>query len=512
MAYLKIENFKYGMDSRRNELAATAGTIENLVNAHINQGGEIEKRKKFDVYIAGGDELAENSFGLEATSNGLTTFLEGDGAAEYTGAFLDGTAFKIEELVLPGTGDLVMTGVVSSCAVLGKAFVIVSYTQDAANAENVMYYDGTLITGSALPTGFSNPTYCFAFKNQVYVLATGSNGPTLFVSAIGIPNDFATATGNLELPLAQHGTGYDTYLAISSYQDKIAIFSDQSIQIWNVDPDPEQWSISQVLRNTGLAAANSVVQIGDLDILYLSPSGIRSLRAKESTLNAITTDIGSPIDQVIIDKLATCSAAEISGICGTAEPLSGRYWLFIKDTIYVLSYYPSLKITAWATYEPKGTRGTAELKAFVVKKFLCYKNKLFARVRVAGESLDCTMYYGLIAAVADNPWTTNNAYDASEVTAELPWLDLGKPAHVKNIKGFDAVFNGSWTLKTRASYRILVPTWKTVIDNFAAATPEGQYFAWQALTTHLKVKLSTIDEDRVTFSNLMIHFNEGAAK
>jgi hypothetical protein len=48
--YYEIANFQAGMDLRKSELTAPAGTLRLLQNAHITQGGEIEKRAKFDLW------------------------------------------------------------------------------------------------------------------------------------------------------------------------------------------------------------------------------------------------------------------------------------------------------------------------------------------------------------------------------------------------------------------------------------------------------------------------------
>ena len=52
MAYLKIEDFRSGLDARKYKLALPAGTLTGLVNGHITQGGEIEKRKAFIQFLA----------------------------------------------------------------------------------------------------------------------------------------------------------------------------------------------------------------------------------------------------------------------------------------------------------------------------------------------------------------------------------------------------------------------------------------------------------------------------
>lgn len=69
MSYLIVENFKFGLDSRKFMLNSPAGTLTTLTNGHITPGGEIEKRKMFSRSY-----LPANCYGLEVTEDGLTVF------------------------------------------------------------------------------------------------------------------------------------------------------------------------------------------------------------------------------------------------------------------------------------------------------------------------------------------------------------------------------------------------------------------------------------------------------
>jgi len=92
--FIHVPDFRYGLDSRRSELVAQLGTLKTLTNAHINQGGEIEKRKAFspfaDLAMLVGD--AQALFGLETTELGLVTF---------GSALLFGTTPTLGQPVLP---------------------------------------------------------------------------------------------------------------------------------------------------------------------------------------------------------------------------------------------------------------------------------------------------------------------------------------------------------------------------------------------------------------------------
>jgi hypothetical protein len=58
--YYEIANFQAGMDLRKSALTAPAGTLRLLQNAHITQGGEIEKRSAFKYWC----DAPAGSFGL----------------------------------------------------------------------------------------------------------------------------------------------------------------------------------------------------------------------------------------------------------------------------------------------------------------------------------------------------------------------------------------------------------------------------------------------------------------
>jgi hypothetical protein len=130
MAYFSIQNFKYGLDTRRSELTSNPGTLQTLENAHINEGGVPEKRKAF-VPVG---NLPAGTFGLEVTSNGLMVF-----GSESTPAGLPpGVAYQ--QLVAPS--GAAMTGVVYSCSFSGNPFVVAQY----ADGNTFVFYNGNQVT------------------------------------------------------------------------------------------------------------------------------------------------------------------------------------------------------------------------------------------------------------------------------------------------------------------------------------------------------------------------------
>lgn len=77
METLTIQNFKYGLDTRREQLISLPGTLITCQDGHITQGGEIAKRKAF-VQTADCGMLDGNgdtgTFGIQRTQVGLFVF------------------------------------------------------------------------------------------------------------------------------------------------------------------------------------------------------------------------------------------------------------------------------------------------------------------------------------------------------------------------------------------------------------------------------------------------------
>lgn len=72
--YLQLANFHFGLDSRRAQLTSQPGTLQTLTNAHINPGGEIEKRKAFVRLNTDATRFPSWVYGLQDSEDGLLAF------------------------------------------------------------------------------------------------------------------------------------------------------------------------------------------------------------------------------------------------------------------------------------------------------------------------------------------------------------------------------------------------------------------------------------------------------
>lgn len=344
-------------------------------------------------------------------------------------------------------------------------------------------------------------TYQFmmTYANRVYL----ANGANWNFSAIDDPVGWEEQNIGAGSVSYRSSIGYvDSTLAFGVVQGRLAVFGRQSIQIWSVNADPGLFKREQILANIGTVAPNSVQGIGELDVMFLDDTGIRSLRSKEVTLNAYVADLGSPIDSIVQTNLRGLSAAQKASAVSVVEPTNKRYWLYLNGVIYVLSNFPLSKVTAWstylATYETTfgsgsfsgsvgvGTGNLAITGLTIGAKYewtpgnsvsitsaggttltsagefiptamsatvvgpagVVYTGTLKGQVAFTPERM--VVYNGLIyirSTAGDllvYGGLNNNTFDSAVPTVELPWLDMQTPTLVKQGQGLDIAMKGKW--------------------------------------------------------------------
>lgn len=259
------------------------------------------------------------------------------------------------------------------------------------------------------------------FKNKVYSLTQS----LMYFSAINTPTLFGSGTGSGFVNFANQDSGSETLNAIGKYQGNLALFSRSAIQIEFVDQDEALNEHLHTIEGTGSRAPASVTQFGNTDVFYLDElSGIRSLRARDSSNAPAIDDVGVAIDSHVLEWLKTLTEQERIDARGFIAD-EGRFWLAAGQRIYVYTFFKSSKITAWSYYSP----------GFSVDARAVIGDKIYVR------SGDTIYLYG---------GADGNTYpDAAEtpVIAQVPYMDLKKPATFKNVSGLDIVALNTWSLE-----------------------------------------------------------------
>jgi hypothetical protein len=469
MPYLVVNDFSAGLDLRKSAVTAPAGTLRELKNAHITPGGEIEKRKAF-VKIA---DTLSGCFGLASVRGTTFTFRNAAAVAatpyeHYTIIDLvSATASELSELldwdIFDGDLYLVLK---DNAGNVQHFFPATPGAHDYAHINNSLAQSPTIRT----------------YRSKIH----GVDGRNLNFSAVENPPQYDDAApdgaGAGFINLSNQDADSDDLVALEVYYDTLAVMSKRAIQIWQIDPDPAQNSQIQVLRAAGTDARHSLKQFGSGDVLYLSQTGVRSLRARDSSNAAAVSDIGSPIDEYVREMRRTKSEEYMQSAYALIEPVSNRFWMVFPDEILVLSSFPSPKVTAWSTYEPE----------FTVRYVTVNDDEIILM------ATDGALYsYGA------------EVFDESEASALLPYLTAEQPATKKIFTGVDVACDGSW--KVFARFNPSDPTAEDTVAHVVENTFTNENYGMEGISTHVAIRVSTTAQKAASLAHVVLHYEVGAS-
>ncbi|MCY0148309.1 hypothetical protein OEG84_11455 [Hoeflea sp. G2-23] len=442
------------------------GVFSDGSRLHFYDGVQVEDwadgRARASFTITGGTSSGTASTITSITANGveiLGSTVTWDTSHEVTAAAVAAQinlTSSTPEYTAVSSGATVVILYATSGTTINDAPVLMTLADGFAVAPS----SGLVMAGGAdSGDGFTPGGFVRTIRSKMY----STSGPNMHFSGIQAPTQWTTeAAGAGFVDLSSYSSGAEELKALASYQGQVAVFAETGIQVWYVDPDPLLNRQTQELGNTGTVAANSVTQFGDNDLFYLDTSGCRSLRARDASNAASTTDIGSAIDTLISAKVSALSAAELEQVSGLIAPGDSRFWLVMKDVIYVFTYFPSAKVSAWTQYSTVDDSG----EAFTAEQALAYGRKVYIR---GGNSI--YVYGGL---------GSGTTYDSTEAVARTPYLDADWPTRKKGFQGIDAALRGQWSV-------------------YAGHEPED---------TNAKDKIAVLDH--TTFTQQRISYNHSA--
>jgi hypothetical protein len=341
------------------------------------------------------------------------------------------------------------------------------------DSANPIYWGATRVTNS-------KPVAALTYKTKAHLGASSS----LFFSGVNQPTKWGQdGVGAGFINMSNNSGGNEVLSAIALYQGNVASFSRRTVQLWSVDTDPANNRQGQVLSNTGAFGQKSVVSVGDIDVFYLSDSGVRSIRARDSSNSAVVNDVGTPIDNLVLADISVLTDDQKSKCPAVIEPIDGRYWLAIGNKIYVYSYFPSSQVAAWSTYSPGHS----------FTEFTTKDGKVYAK-----EGNYVYVYGGI----------NGGLYDSSPVEVVMPYLDGGKPAHMKTLNGIDMTCEGEWAVEIGMDP--ISPNARDHVATVSQPTFTLGRIQASGMGTHVGVRLTCDSSGYARLANLIAHidFNE----
>lgn len=287
----------------------------------------------------------------------------------------------------------------------------------------------------------------------------------------------------------------DTVQGIGEYQGGVAVAGRQTTQLWNTDPNPADFYLRQTLP-IGTVSGQTIAALGKLDTLMLADSGVRSLRVRDSSGNAIVEDVGTPIDSYIQTALAGLTEDQKRAACAVVEPAGGRYWVYIPGNyIYVFSFHPLSGINAWSRYAPTYIQSSTNTW-FAPQTFKIYNSQVFAR------STNAVYAYG---------GTGGTNYDNCQMVAETPFLNGNTPGTYKSYNGLDLIAEGIWTAKLGANLASEA-SYTTVIAGATNNTVTTGRPGLAARATHFKLRLEENSTGYARMSSVLLYYQPGDSR
>lgn len=496
MTTLYVDDFKLGLDVRKSVLTAAAGSLQRLENCVITPGGEIEKRKAFvpicnlpagasqglyagTIQGSGGTYLYTfgMAMGIPVNTTALYPNIAGvvGGPSVYMYSLganaLDATTpaalQRIKGVQEYGTGQFFVTAPVTSNGPPGPAI----NTRNWWLGNQVASYVGVapLVSGQKMYR-----------LNQGVIYFSGVGDPSvtnpLNPSGTG-PNTVNPGAGFIDTTQLDNQT--KNLIGMEAYYKQVAVFSNQACLLFNFDPNAANNVLSQILR-IGALSNSSILQFGNGDVLFLSPSGVRSLRVVNVSLAAGVTDVGSPIDKAI-QAAILADPDQGSFAQAIVEQATGRYWLAIGSTIYVLSYWPSSHINAWSTFTMPGR----------VDGLAAANGNLYARVG------DTIYQYG---------GTTNLTYDNTVATVQTPLMGANTPTLRKKAISLGASVQGNWAMSVCMDSDN--PTVFELAANLTKATYGQSTIPFAGYGTHVGFQFTTSDAGPSRLGAINVRFEK----
>lgn len=356
-----------------------------------------------------------------------------------------------------------------------QVYVVAQIDADPANIMHC--YNGISVPDA---TG----RYVRTYKTKIF----GLDGAVLSFSSVGDPTDW-TGTGSGLIDLSLEDSDMSSGRALEVYYDKLAIFSGTACQLWLIDPDPLKTQYSQTLRQAGTVAPQSVLSYGSGDVLYVAPDGIRSLRARNASLAASVSDVGSPLDPIMQELFREQGEDFMNRIIAVLQPVTGRFWVVLPDRVYVLSAFPGPKITAWSEYIPSDVDGNE----FSITAVCTHRQHIIVR-----DDNNQIFAYG-------GGEDTGVVIDASPVEVVFPFLAGTKTATEKTYHGIDAACQGEW--EVYAAYNPYDENAEDYIGKLIGPSFMQGRLAMEGRSTHISMRLRSAVPGPLVLSNLVLHYD-----
>lgn len=344
MPSIVFDRFELGLDLRKDKSSADSNRLRELTNAYVTSGWTVRKRPGMR-YVG---DAPDDSAGLTPYSGSLYCYHK---SLDQETTLNNGTPLITKPLPNPDDATLEVTRQNEADVFNGFIFVSVQYS----DGSNKMHYIDTdeNPTGPWVIAADEGCPHSEAFTilhSKVYAISddtvpySKTDDPTIWYDDTDPGNEAVEDAGFL--PTGVRAPGDPEPLALGEFNGQLTVLQRDSVQIWNVDPDPDKIALDRVIRNVGTPYPQSVSPVSN-DLYFLSSYGFRSIAQQKYTEQYQDVDVGAAIDEVVVPHLEDNS---------TARPVSvffgrnGQYWCAVNNVVWVYTFSRTSKVSAWCKY------------------------------------------------------------------------------------------------------------------------------------------------------------------
>jgi hypothetical protein len=333
----------YGLNTQDSPTSLSEQFALVADNCVIDQFGRIGARKGW-VYETTTDTDSIVSIGEFVKADGTTEIISSSASAIYKGTTTLTDITPASHTVSDGLYDhATLNGVHYLFREGSDPIYYDGTTCDEVSAHSD--YSGTVPSGNIVQSGFG----------RLWVAKTSTNNTTVYWSDLltGVKWDTGSS-GSIDISKVWPD-GADEITALAVHNGIIAIFGKRQILLYTGADDPATMQLADTIVGIGCISRDSV-QVTGTDLIFLSDSGVRSLKRTIQEKSAPITDISKNVRT----ELTTYTNSETQNMFSVYSPEEAFYLLHLPTTgiTYCFDMRTPLqdgshRVTQWNSIQPQ---------------------------------------------------------------------------------------------------------------------------------------------------------------
>ena len=339
---IAIQRFR-GIDRRRDRALSDPETFWELDNLDITTGGTLRTRPG-TTKIA---QLPAESVGLFAANGSLQTVAPAGHLDLYrripyviTNFIGDGTIYERDALQ-----SLDGVEVYGASAIEANPYLAVRVTRGGATAVEHHYITVRPDTGSeAIDTRVTLPfipTGGLQKLSEKLWTPDQATGVIRFSSSLRGPSNWEEPEDAGFIPVLNNLGGSRTIVGLAIYQNRLAVFFEDAVQIWTATPNPDNITLIETLEGPGTLSEKALINVRG-DLYYLSRGGIASLGVATVTATSNEVNIGAPV--------ADLTTAETAEAVAVWSQRTNQALFAFGSTVYAFTASPFEEVRGWSRW------------------------------------------------------------------------------------------------------------------------------------------------------------------